>query len=91
MDMQKSVTASLTSVGLIQDLAMSQYRYICCVWGDNTPKSANYLVYLDGKKLYPEVVCKTLRDFVREVVGGKCDHRVYVGRDVVADAKIRTH
>jgi hypothetical protein len=90
-DLQNCVAASPTSVGPILGLAMSQYRYSRCVWGDNTPKSAHYLGYLDGKNLYPEVVYKTLRDFVREVVDGKCDHRVYVGRDVVADAKIRTH
>jgi hypothetical protein len=89
-DLQKSAAASPTSVGPILELAMSQYRYSRCVRGDNTPKSAHYLGYLDGKELYPDLVCKTLRDFVREVVGGKCDHRVYVGRDVVADAKIRT-
>ena len=90
-ELQSSVAASPTNVGVILDLAMSQYRYSRCVRGDNTPKSADYLGYLDGKKLYPDLVCRSIREFVSEVIGGKRDHRIYVGRDPVADARIRTH
>jgi hypothetical protein len=38
-ELQRSVAAIPTSVGLVLDLAMSQYRYSRYVRGDNTPKS----------------------------------------------------
>ncbi|KAK5632188.1 hypothetical protein RRF57_007902 [Xylaria bambusicola] len=85
-ELRSSVAVDPTSVGPTLDLAMSQYRYSRCVRGDNTPDRAQYLGYLDGKMLYPDLNCKSLRDFIREVVDGKRDHRIYVGRDVVADA-----
>ena len=65
---------------------MSQYRYSRHVRGDNAPERAEQLGYLDGKTLYPDLSRKSMREFIREVVDGKRDHRVYTGRDVVAYA-----
>ncbi|RBA11094.1 isoflavone reductase family protein [Fusarium proliferatum] len=73
-------------VGLLLNLVEYQYRYSCSVRLDNTPEHAQYLGYLDGKTLYPDLECKSVREFVREVVSGERDHRIYVGRDPVADA-----
>ncbi|KAF5240026.1 hypothetical protein FAUST_4610 [Fusarium austroamericanum] len=81
-----TVAKDQTNVGLMLELAMSQYRYSRYVRGDNTPEHARYLGYLDGKTLYPDLKCKSMADFVREVVNGERDHRIYVGRDPVADA-----
>ncbi|KLU86300.1 hypothetical protein MAPG_05315 [Magnaporthiopsis poae ATCC 64411] len=81
-----AVAADPTSVGPLLDLAMSQYRHSRHVRGDNVPDRARYLGYLDGKTLYPDLKCTSLRDFIRDVAAGKRDHRIYVGRDVVADA-----
>ncbi|KAF4435244.1 isoflavone reductase P3 [Fusarium acutatum] len=83
---QSIAPSNPTDVGLLLNLAMDQYRYSRYVRGDNTPDHAQYLGYLDGKTLYPDLKCKSVRDFVREVVSGERDHRVYVGRDPVADA-----
>ncbi|EXA30747.1 hypothetical protein BFJ63_vAg16969 [Fusarium oxysporum f. sp. narcissi] len=85
-ELQVSVARDPTDVGLTLEHAMSQYRYSRYVRGDNTPEHAQYLGYLDGKTLYPDLNCKSMRDFIREVVNGERDHRIYVGRDPVADA-----
>ncbi|PNP83745.1 hypothetical protein FNYG_02962 [Fusarium nygamai] len=85
-ELQGSVARNPTDVGLTLELAMSQYRYSRYVRGDNTPEHAQYLGYLDGKTLYPDLNCKSVRDFIREVVSGERDHHIYVGRDPVADA-----
>ncbi|KAF9774645.1 hypothetical protein IL306_007315 [Fusarium sp. DS 682] len=85
-ELQSSVARDPTDVGLTLALAMSQYRYSRYVRGDNTPDHAEYLGYLDGKTLYPDLNCKPLREFIREVINGERDHRIYVGRDPVADA-----
>ncbi|KAH7025657.1 isoflavone reductase [Microdochium trichocladiopsis] len=84
--LRSSVTADPTNVGLVLDLAMGQYLHSRHVRGDNTPDRAKYLGYLDCKILYPDVKCKSLHAYIREVVDGKRDYSVYVGRDVVADA-----
>lgn len=81
-----TVAKDPTNVGSMLELAMSQYRYSRYVRGDNTPEHAQYLGYLDGKTLYPDLKCKSVVEFVREVVNGERDHRIYVGRDPVADA-----
>lgn len=81
-----AAAADPTSVGPLLDLAMSQYRHSRHVRGDNVPDRARYLGYLDGKTLYPDLKCTSLRDFIRDVADGKRDHRISVGRDVVADA-----
>ncbi|KAF5647854.1 isoflavone reductase P3 [Fusarium tjaetaba] len=85
-ELQGPVTRNPTDVGLLLELAMSQYRHTRYVRGDNTPEHAQYLGYLDGKSLYSDLNCKSVRDFIREVVSGERDHRIYVGRDPVADA-----
>ncbi|KAF5657627.1 isoflavone reductase family [Fusarium heterosporum] len=70
-----------TDIGLFVQLSMYQYGYTNYVRGDNTPEHAKYLGYLDAKALYPDVKCKSLREFIQEVVAGKRDHHIYVGRD----------
>jgi hypothetical protein len=85
-ELRSSAAKDPSNVGKLLDLAMSQYRYSRHVRGDNAPDRAEYLGYLDGRTLYSDIKCKSMREFIREGVDGKRDHRVYVGRDPVADA-----
>ncbi|KAF4341684.1 isoflavone reductase P3 [Fusarium beomiforme] len=85
-ELQIAVDKNPNDIKIALDHAMAQYRYSRYVRGDNTPEHAQYLGYLDGKTLYPDLKCKSLREFIGEVVSGKRDHRIYVGRDPVADA-----
>jgi hypothetical protein len=85
-ELQSSVARDPTDVKITLDLAMSEYRHSCYVRGDNTPNHAEYLGYLDANTLYPDLNCKSLVDYIHELANGKRDHRIYVGRDVIADA-----
>jgi hypothetical protein len=84
-EFQSSVARDPIDVGLTLALAMSQYRYNRYVRGDNTPDHAEYFGHLDGKT-YRDLNCKSLREFIREVINGVRKHRIYVGRDPAADA-----
>lgn len=86
VELQSAVAKEPTNIGLVLELAMSQYRYSRHVRGDNAPDRATYLGYLDAKTLYPDLRCKSMRDFIHEVVDGTRDHSVYRGRNPVADA-----
>lgn len=57
----------------------SEYMYSWGVRGDNNPASAGYLGYLDAKKLYPEVKCKSFKEFLQETIEGKVAS-IYAGR-----------
>ncbi|KAK2035998.1 hypothetical protein LZ31DRAFT_636164 [Colletotrichum somersetense] len=85
-ELKSVVAADPINVGPLLELAICQYKHSRHVGGDNAPDRAQYLGYLDGKTLYPDPECKSMRDFIRDVVAGKRDFRVYVGRDPVADA-----
>ncbi|KAK2020755.1 NAD(P)-binding protein [Colletotrichum zoysiae] len=85
-ELKTVVAADPTNVGPLLELAICQYKHSRYVRGDNAPDRAQYLGYLDGKTLYPDLECKSMRDFIRDVVARKRDFRVYVGRDPVADA-----
>ncbi|KAJ7890350.1 hypothetical protein B0H13DRAFT_2252672 [Mycena leptocephala] len=50
---------------------ISDYQFSTYVRGDNTPAYAEYLGYLDARKLYPEFQPKTFKDFVAELLEGK--------------------
>jgi hypothetical protein len=50
---------------------ISDYQFSTYVRGDNTPACAEYLGYLDARKLYPEFQPKTFKDFVAELLEGK--------------------
>jgi hypothetical protein len=49
----------------------SQYTYSKYVRKDNTPEYANYLGYLDARKLYPDLKPKSFKQFVGDLVDGK--------------------
>jgi hypothetical protein len=50
---------------------ISDYQFSKYVRGDNTPAYAEYLGYLDARKLYPEFQPKTFKEFVGELLEGK--------------------
>lgn len=52
-------------------LVMAQYLDTIWLRGDNLPKTAAYLGYLDGKELYPNVQTRNHADFIEELVAGK--------------------
>ncbi|KAJ7511980.1 hypothetical protein B0H11DRAFT_720699 [Mycena galericulata] len=47
------------------------YRYSKFVRGDNTPAYAEYLGYLDARKLYPDFQPRTFEDFIGDLLAGK--------------------
>jgi len=52
-------------------LYRSQYNYSKYVRIDNTPEFAEYLGYLDARKLYPGFQPRTFREYVEELLTGK--------------------
>ncbi|SPJ78642.1 related to isoflavone reductase homolog P3 [Fusarium torulosum] len=64
---------------LLVAIGLTEYYYSLDVRGDNTPEHAEYLGYLNGKELYPDVQVETLEDYMKGVVGGTVE-RVYIGR-----------
>ncbi|EHA51696.1 isoflavone reductase [Pyricularia oryzae 70-15] len=83
-ELRSSLSADPTSPKTTLDLAMTQYLYSRMVRGDNAPDRAQYLGYLDAKALYPDFEFKSLRHYIKEVVAGDRDHRVYVGREITS-------
>lgn len=49
----------------------AQYAYSKYVRKDNTPEYAEYLGYLDARKLYPDLTPKTFGEFVVDLLDGK--------------------
>lgn len=49
----------------------NQYCLSVGIRGENTPEYAQYLGYLDGKQLYPDVKFIAYEDYLQEVVEGK--------------------
>jgi hypothetical protein len=64
---------------LLAAIGVLEYYYSLEIRGDNTPEHAEYLGYLNGKELYPDVQVETLEDYMKGVVGGTIE-RVYIGR-----------
>ncbi|TLS27893.1 hypothetical protein PpBr36_02061 [Pyricularia pennisetigena] len=53
------------------ELTVNQYFYSMGVRGDSTPEVADYLGYLDSRRLYPDVKPSTLREYYQTVLDGK--------------------
>lgn len=51
-------------------VAQCEYSYTKYVRKDNTPENAEYLGYLDGRKLYPDFEFMSFSEFVEELVAG---------------------
>ncbi|KIL85895.1 hypothetical protein FAVG1_10864 [Fusarium avenaceum] len=64
---------------LLVAICLPEYHYSLEIRGDNTPKRAEYLGYLNGKELYPDVQVETLEDYIKGVIDGTVE-RVYIGR-----------
>ncbi|KAK9775089.1 putative Isoflavone reductase P3 [Seiridium cardinale] len=62
-------------------LGLSSAQYANSIWlrGDNLPKRASELGYLDGKELYPDLKWMPYSDYVEELVAGK-GKGVYMNR-----------
>ncbi|KAG7410286.1 Bifunctional pinoresinol-lariciresinol reductase 1 [Fusarium oxysporum f. sp. raphani] len=60
----------LEDKGAQSALAAAQYTYSTCVRGDNTPEYAQYLGYLDGKELYPDLDFIPFQKYVSELIDG---------------------
>ncbi|TQN64411.1 Isoflavone reductase-like protein [Colletotrichum shisoi] len=54
-----------------------QYKYSWGVRGDNSPESAEYLGYLSGKELYPDVDFISFETYLKDLLAGKAK-KVYV-------------
>ena len=52
-------------------LLINQYMYSWGVRGDNTPKAAEYLNYLDARTLWPDAKGITLEQVYTDVLEGK--------------------
>ncbi|GAB1196479.1 hypothetical protein APSETT444_005750 [Aspergillus pseudonomiae] len=57
-------------------LNLFQYFFSKAIRGDNQPKYAKYLGYLDARELYPDFEPRSFRSFLKEVLDGKGE-RVY--------------
>ncbi|QBZ57683.1 hypothetical protein PoMZ_02618 [Pyricularia oryzae] len=53
------------------ELTVTQYFYSMGVRGDSTPEVADYLGYLDSRRLYPDIKASTLREYYKTVLEGK--------------------
>lgn len=80
-------SANPTDLPTMLQLGMAEYRYSRGIRGDNTPEHAEYLGYLDAKVLYPDLECTSVSGFVRQLVDGARDAKVYVGRNLLASSK----
>jgi hypothetical protein len=60
-------------------LTIHEYNYTVWIRRDNTPDNADYLGYLNGKELYPDVSFIKYKDYVREAVEGN-GQPTYVNR-----------
>ncbi|KAH7144397.1 hypothetical protein B0J13DRAFT_555122 [Dactylonectria estremocensis] len=67
------------SVANLLGLAVMQYPHSVWLRGDNLPESAEYLGYLNGKELYPDVETIKYEDYVAEVLAGN-GKAPYAGR-----------
>ena len=56
----------------------SEYCYSKFVRGDNSPKYAKYLGYLDASDLYPDSAPRSFEAFAKEVLDGKAA-KIYEG------------
>ncbi|KAK2684962.1 hypothetical protein V3481_018971 [Fusarium oxysporum f. sp. vasinfectum] len=65
----ESTAPSPDSVEFIT-LAQYQYWYSCCIRGDNTPKYATFLGYLNTQELYPHFERRGFKPYVQEVLDG---------------------
>jgi len=70
-DAYKILATNPTDIEAWSQLGLTQYKYSIGIRGDNTPKRAKYLGYLDAKELYPDVEVVGLMTFVREMLDGK--------------------
>ncbi|KNG81811.1 isoflavone reductase family protein [Aspergillus nomiae NRRL 13137] len=63
-------------------LALNLFQYFSskAIRGDNQPKYAKYLGYLDARELYPDFEPRSFRSFLEEVLDGKAE-RVYKDHD----------
>lgn len=52
-------------------LGMAQYRQLLGIRGDNTPRKARYLNYLDATELYPDIRVTPLEEYIRDALAGQ--------------------
>nr|BDD69332.1 asnovolin J 5',6'-dehydrogenase [Verruciconidia persicina] len=50
-----------------------QYWYSLFILGENTPQYAEYLGYLDARRLYPDLKTTSLQEFIQDALDGKVD------------------
>ncbi|KAE8378860.1 hypothetical protein BDV26DRAFT_260720 [Aspergillus bertholletiae] len=67
-------------------LAMFQYFLSKAIRGDNQPKSAKYLGYLDARELYPDFEPRSFKSFLKEVLDGKGE-KVYKDNEGIEHLK----
>ncbi|KAF4425276.1 hypothetical protein F53441_14159 [Fusarium austroafricanum] len=77
---KKGIAENPSDFSLQIQLINIGYKYNWGIRGDNTPDHAKYLGYLDAKELYPDVQCKSIREFSKEVIEGSRSAAPYQGR-----------
>ena len=78
--MKKAIAENPSKFSLQVQLITASYKYNWGIRGDNAPDYAKYLGYLDAKELYPDVQCKSIREFTKEVFEGTESATPYQGR-----------
>ncbi|KAI6443199.1 hypothetical protein MCOR17_011463 [Pyricularia oryzae] len=93
-DLEETISATVeklaqnpTDEGLIMQKFILEYAYSRGIRGDNNLDAAKYLGYLDAKELYPDVECTSFQDYIRQLVEGKRDAAMHVGRELGLDKR----
>ena len=85
--LQSALSTNPTDMHTMFQLGLAEYRYSRGIRGDNTLEHAQYLGYLDAKTLYPDLKCTSVSVFVRDLVNGVRDAKVYVDRNLYGIGK----
>lgn len=69
--MKRAVEEDPSNLANKYRLSNAQYNFSKYVRGDNTPEMAEYLGYIDGRKLYPDYQFQKFSGFVDDLAAGK--------------------
>ncbi|KAI7909049.1 isoflavone reductase [Pyricularia oryzae] len=93
-DLEETISATVEKLAqnpIDEALIMQKFilGYACSrgIRDDNNLDTAKYLRYLDAKELSPDVECTSFQDYIRQLVEGKRDAAVYVGRELGLDKR----
>lgn len=70
---QQALQANPNDIKSFFALNMCQYFLSWGIRGDNSPRIACYLGYLDCKELYPDMTFTPFEEYVQEALDGKAE------------------